>query len=409
MIPRLKPSLDHREIFTLLHPQTADAVSRFEMEFAQTFDAEAAIAFPYGRSALWAIFKALGIKNTEIIMPAYTCSVVAHATVLSENQPRFVDITLTDYNMDLGHVERAINEQTRAVIATHLFGYPLDVDRLTTIVHAAERRFGHKIWVIQDCAHAFGACWQGRLVSNAGDVALYGLNISKMMTSIFGGMLTTNNADLAEQLRQWRDEHFNNPNFVKALQRRLYLMAIYPAFNQRAYSFVNWLQEKTSLLNRLTKAYHLDEKIHFPPDYLDRMTAVEAQVGRVQLHKYPEIVRQRQETAQFYSEHLPASASWVLPPIVEGATYSHYVVRVSDRRSWLRVARKAAIEFGQLIEYSIPEMRTYQKYTNGAEFPNARLAMQSTINLPIHHGITKTKRQKIVNLVHSVMSNQNYS
>ena len=121
-------------------------------------------------------------------MPAYTCSVVAHAVVASGNRPRFVDIALPDYNMDLDCVEAALSERTGAVIATHLFGYPLDVSRLQEIVSAAEARFGTRIAIIQDCAHSFEARFDGRSVSRAGDVAFYGLNISKIMTSIFGGM-----------------------------------------------------------------------------------------------------------------------------------------------------------------------------------------------------------------------------
>jgi len=93
MIPRFKPFLGKEELLAALIPD-AYAVEKFAAEFAKTFETKYALAFPYGRSALWAFFKAMDIKNSEIIMPAYTCSVVAHAIVLSGNRPRFVDITL---------------------------------------------------------------------------------------------------------------------------------------------------------------------------------------------------------------------------------------------------------------------------------------------------------------------------
>ncbi len=395
MIPRLKPYLGKDELMVLFR-QNEEAVEQFEFEFARLFETQYAIAFPYGRSALWAFFKALGIEHAEIIMPAYTCSVVAHAIVLSGNIPRFVDITLYDYNMDLDHVETAVNERPRAIVATHLFGYPLDVDRLQAIVQEAEARYGHKIWVIQDCAHSFGARWQGRLVCNEGDVALFGLNISKTMTSIFGGMLTTNDLALAKRVRVWRDAHFTNPGMIKALRRRLYLLAVYPTFNERIYGFVHWLQEETPLLNRLTKAYHLDEKIHFPPDYLDHMLAVEAQVGVVQLRKYPEILRRRQENARYYNEHLPDVPGWVLPPLTDGATYSHYVIHVPDRMSVLEAFQKEGIQLGQLIEYSVPHLAAYRRYTDGQEFPNSWLCSQQMINLPVYPHLQTNQRQRVV-------------
>src|SRR5271157_5812409 len=115
MIPRLKPFLDRREFLAACSPKR-DAVELFEREFALLFGARHAIAFPYGRTALWAIFKALAIEEKEVVIPAYTCSVVAHAVVLSGNIPRFVDITLYDYNMDLSKVEGVINDRTAAVV-----------------------------------------------------------------------------------------------------------------------------------------------------------------------------------------------------------------------------------------------------------------------------------------------------
>ena len=220
MIPRFKPNIGRTELLALAQRHSG-AVEHFEDAFAQAFGARAAVAFPYGRSALWAFLKAVGVQGAEVVMPAYTCSVVAHAVSLSGNAPRFVDIHLHDYNMDLDRLPAAIGERTRAVVATHLFGYPLDLDRLEYVVADAQQRYGRKIWVIQDCAHAFGASWKGRMVGSAGDVALYAFNISKMMTAIFGGMLTFQDVALAERVRAWRDEHFSRPSVFKPWVRRL--------------------------------------------------------------------------------------------------------------------------------------------------------------------------------------------
>ncbi len=382
MIPRLKPYLDKEELLAVFQRGENVAV-HFEEEFARTFEAKYAIAFPYGRSGLWAFFKALGIEGTEVIMPAYTCVVVAHAIVLSGNIPRFVDITPYDYNMDLDQVEAAINKQTQAIIATHLFGYPLNVDRLSEIVRNVEDRWGHKIWVVQDCAHSFGARWQGKLVCNEGDAALFGLNISKMITSIFGGMITTNDSELYDKLRAFRDKYFFEPKFSKRFHRMFYLLSVYPAFNKHIYGLVNWLEEETKLLDRLTKAYHLDEKIHFPPDHLDRMLDVEAQVGLVQLHKYPEIVRRRQENAFFYDQHLRDIPCIELPPLVEGATYSHYILRVPNRKAVMAAMKLRGIQLGRLIEYSIPHMQAYASYVSEqSSFPESLHSSQTTVNLP---------------------------
>src|SRR5258708_9409551 len=107
MIPRFKPALGAAELLAALAPGGA-SVEAFERKFACVFDAREAIAYSYGRSALWSFFKALGIERAEVILPAYGCVVVAHAVVLSGNSCRFVDVSLRDYNMDLDQVDRAI-------------------------------------------------------------------------------------------------------------------------------------------------------------------------------------------------------------------------------------------------------------------------------------------------------------
>lgn len=385
MIPRFKPQLGWAE-FLALFCRNKGAVKRFEQEFAKAFDAVAAVAFPYGRSAQWAFFKALGLENAEIVMPAYTCSVVAHAVTLSGNRPRFVDISLDDYNMDLDLLEAAITAETRAIIATHTFGYPQDLDRLEAIVRHAEARYGHKVWLMQDCCHAFGATWQGRLIGTSGDVAVYALNISKLMTSIFGGMLTFQDRELAERVRAWRDRNFRPAGFFKAIRRRLYLLAVYAAFNEKVYGLTWWLQERTPLLNRLSKAYHLDDTIHFPPDFQEKMLDVEAAVGLVQLKRYPGIVARRRENAAWYDRNLERHAGMVFPPLVPGATYSHYVVRVPDRAEVLHAWAERGIQLGELIQYSIPDTGPYRHL--GQHCRNADEASRHTINFPVTTGMS---------------------
>lgn len=380
MIPRFKPSLNWRELLALSRGNHG-AVERFEKAFAAKFQAVDAVAFPYGRSAQWAFLKAVGVKNSEIIMPAYTCSVVAHAVTLSGNTPRFIDIDLHDYNINLDEVESAINENTRAIIATHTFGYPQNVNRLESMVEKAEKKFGHKIWLMQDCCHAFGAEWQGRMVGTSGDVAVYAFNISKLMTSIFGGMLTFQDKQLAEKIRKWRDSNFRKPSMFKSMKRRLYLLAVYIAFNKRIYGFIWWLQEKTPFLDKFTKAYHLDDEIHFPPDYMDRMLDVEASVGLVQLDKYSEIVHQRRQKAKWYDRNLERRKDWKFPPIVEGATYSHYTVRVVDRNSVIREYSSKGVQLGKLIQYSIPDLASYN--TSNDKCSLSSKVKSTTINFPL--------------------------
>lgn len=398
MIPRLKPAFDGDELAAAMRQPSGTDVRQFERAFATKFEAAEAVAFPYGRTALKHFFEAVGLKDAEVIAPSYTCVVVQHAVVLSGNIPVFVDNTMTDYNMDLDQVAAAITPKTGAIVATHLFGFPLDNPRLRAIVADAEQRFGHKIWIVQDCAHAFGARWKGRLVCNDGDTGLFGLNISKVMSSIFGGMLTFNDRALAERVRAWRDANLTPGSLLKSLLRLAYLGATYPAFHQVPYGVVHHLQYRTTLLDRLTKAYHLDEEVRFPPDAGEQMRPIEARVGLAQLKKYGWLIERRRTHAARYLAGLAGVPGWVLPPMPDGATFSHFPVRVPDRQAAVDHFARHGVHLGEVVEYSVGHLPAYRRFAEGVALPNSLYCSEHMINLPVHPQLSDAQGQRIVEI-----------
>ena len=381
MIPRFHPDFGLLE-FISIFKRNKNAVKQFEKRFAKKFKSDKAIAFPYGRSALWCFLKSLDIHDAEIILPSYTCSVVAHAIKLSGNIPVFVDVNLSDYNMNLNLLTSRINKKTKAIIATHLFGYPLDINEVKKIINKAESKYNNKIWLINDCAHSFGARLNNELVCNKGDISIYGLNISKLITCIFGGVLTLSDKNLAQKITKFRDKTYKKPSFLKCLKRRLYMVASYFAFSQSLYGITFWLQNETNLLKKLSDSYHLDDVIDFPPDAFDKMSPFEASIGIIQLKKYDEIIKKRIKNASIYDTYLRKMGikNWVLPPIIEGSTYSHYVVRVPNRNKILDKFKDKGVELGQLIQYNLADSLAYKA---NELHENSALASKTTINFPI--------------------------
>ena len=398
MIPRLKPAFDGDELAAALRQPSGTDVRQFERAFAAKFEVTDAVAFPYGRSALKMFLEAVGLKDAEVIAPSYTCVVVQHAVVLSGNIPVFVDNTMTDYNMDLDQVAAAMTPKTGAIVATHLFGFPLDIVRLRAIVAEAEQRFGHKIWVIQDCAHAFGARWKGRLVCQDGDAGLFGLNISKVVSSIFGGMLTFTDRALADRVRQWRDARLKPASRLKSVLRFAYLGATYPAFHQWPYALVHYLQYRTTVLDRLTKAYHLDTAVRFPPDANEQMLPIEARVGLAQLQKYGWMIERRRTHAARYLAGLGGVPGWALPPMPDGATFSHFPVRVPDRQAAVDHFARHGVHLGEVVEYSVAHLPAYGRYAEGVDLPNSLYCSQHMINLPVHPQLTDAQCGRIVEI-----------
>ena len=146
----------------------------------------------------------------------------------------------------------------------------------------------------------------------------------------------------------------------------------------------------------------MDDEIHFPPDAFENMIAAEAAVGLVQLEKYDAIIRRRQEIAAQYHKKLNIPKEWVLPPQVEGATYSHYVIRVPQREQTIQKLARKGIQAGRVIEYSVPHLKSYKFYKNGNEFPNAELCSHSMINLPIYPSLRDEQVARIIHCVNTL-------
>ena len=370
----------------VLRPGAPTDVEEFERAFAALMGQRHAVAFPYGRTALLALLDAWGLAGREVIVPAYTCVVVPHAVVLSGGEPVFVDSSEQDCNMDLALMREAISPRTGAVIATSIFGHPVDLDALERL-----RATHPDLRIIQDCAHSFAADWNGRPVQQAGDAALFGLNISKIITSIFGGMITTDDDGLAEQLRSIRKARVLPARAGKSLRRGLYLAAAIPTFYEPVYGLVNRL-ERSGVLDRFVR-YYDEGSIDMPADYLDGISGVEARVGSVQVERYAEIVDRRRDAARMYDRLLAGIPALRLPTPNLGSTYSHYAVRVKDRDALAEKCLRLGLQLGRVIDYCCPDMAAYRDRPGcRAGYPVASALAREVINLPVYGGAQLAER-----------------
>ena len=195
-------------------------------------------------------------------------------------------------------------------------------------------------------------------------------------------MVTTDSRETYTTLKRFQTKTLI-PSTVKSLKRFIYFLTVFPTFNRLIYGFVNYLERK-SLLNRFVKYY--DESIvEMPKDYLTRMSAIEARVGACNLSRYSKQIELRKEAASYYFENLNNSKDFKLPPNIEGATYSHFVVQVPNKKKWLEVALQFGVQLGELIEYNIPEMTAYGSHSP-KEYPNSAYYSRHCINLPVWGG-----------------------
>lgn len=388
MIPRLKPHFQLRDLRCIWPSfNSTKNIKDFEKAFAKIAGVEHAIAFPYGRTAQFAILRALSSNGSEIICPSYTCIVVPHAIIKAGFKPVFVDSNSDDFNMNWELVENAITPNTGAIIATSIFGHPTNGEAFQRFIAR-----NPQIPIIQDCAHSFFA----NDAHKDGICAFYGLNVSKIITSIFGGMVTTNSSDFAEKIRFIRSQILVKKSVYDELKRVLYFIAVLTAFSKPIYGIVNRL-ERLNLLNYFVK-YYDPNKIDLPLDAFKEISGVEARVGLEQTKRYEVIVAHRKKIAKIYRERLVGVGDLTLPPFHEKMTVSHYVLRTNFAATLIKKCLSQGVQLGELIDYDCSKMPTYlgmKVHNNGVSeaFPT------KVINLPVHKDVSEAKAIRITKII----------
>ena len=175
-----------------------EEVNSFEIAFASKIQTSYSVSCNSGTDALILALRSLNIgENDEVITSSFSFFATAEAITSVGAKPVFVDIDSENYLMDLGLIEKAITARTKAILPVHLFGHPLDMDKIMEI---AEK---NHLKVIEDCAQAVGASWRGRPVGSFGDVGCFSFFPTKNLGAAGdGGAITTNNCDLAKSIRE---------------------------------------------------------------------------------------------------------------------------------------------------------------------------------------------------------------
>ena len=180
-------------------------VKEFEKKFAKRVNRKFAISVSNGTAALQLAYEALNIKKKdEIILPAFTIISCILPVIRSGATPVLIDSDPTTWNMDVSKIESKITSKTKAIIAPHIYGLPIDMDPLLKIAKK------YKLKVIEDSAEALGLKYKNKECGSFGDVSTFSFYANKHITTGEGGMIVTDNIKIAERCRSLRNICFNN-------------------------------------------------------------------------------------------------------------------------------------------------------------------------------------------------------
>jgi len=299
-------------------------IREFEAAFARRagMDPACAVAASYGRMAFYYILKALDLPaGSEIVVPALTFWVIPALAKVAGLKVVFADIDPETFTLSPAALERAITPATRAVVPTHLYGLPCD---MAAILDIAAR---HKLRVIEDCAHALGATWNGKPVGTLGDAGFFSFQTLKPLNCYGGGLALVRDPALAARVRalaegeRWPDEkRVTNRLLVGRLQR----IFIKPwVFTISAFPIL-WV---SSLIGANPDVY-LWEDIRsldpLPDAYTERFPNVQAAIGLGALDALDGWTEQTRRHARVMDDALGSLPGIAVPAIPPDRTHVYY-------------------------------------------------------------------------------------
>lgn len=314
-------------------------VAAFELEFAEFVDADHAIAVNSGTSALHLGLLAAGVgPGDEVIVPSFTFAATGNAVALTGATPVFADIDPETFNLDPAAAEAAVTDRTVAIMPVHLYGQAADMSAFRRI---ADR---HGLFLAEDAAQAHGATWGDRPVGSWSRMAAFSFYPTKNMTTGEGGMITTDDAEVARMARLLRNQ----------------------GMEQR----------------------YANEVVGFNA----RLTDIGAAIGRVQLTRVPGWTKQRVTNAGVLDDALTAVK---VPVVADGAThvYHQYTVRSDDREALMARLDEAGVGYG--VYYPTPVHRL-PSFGLELDLPATEAAAHEVLSLPVRPDLTDDELSTIV-------------
>lgn len=327
-------------------------VVRFEKAIAELVGARHAVATTSATTALHLVLAALGIgPGDEVLVPDFTFPATANVVVQQGARPVLVDVDLATYTMDVEQAERLVSPRTRAIMPVHTFGLAADMEPILALAGR------HGLTVVEDAACALGTTYHRQPVGALGTAGCFSFHPRKSITTGEGGMVTTNDPDLADRLRLLRSH-----GGIRRGNRF--------TFEAAGYNY--------------------------------RLSDIQAAIGIAQLDKLDWILRRRREIAARYRELL-ADVPGITPPIDPawgGHVYQSFVVLLEesiDRDAVIAALADERIEttLGTYALHCQPYFQRTYGYRSG-DLPVSRAAFERSLTLPLFVTLDEATQERVV-------------
>lgn len=357
-LPIAEPDLGGKELNNLVDAylstwvsSTGNYVVDFEKKFAEYCGMTYGVTTSNGTTALHLALAALGIgEGDEVIVPNITFASTINAVLYVGAKPILVDIEKDGWCLEADEMEKAITKNTKAIIPVHIYGQPCNMDRIMDISKA------HGLYVVEDCAEAHGAKYDGKRVGGFGIINCFSFYGNKIITTGEGGMCITNDNKLNEKMRVLRDHGMNK-------QYRYYHDMV--GFNYR----ITNLQAALGL----AQLEDIGNKLAWREELEDRYMQLLKDIPGVHLQKKDLLKREK--------------VAWLVTAYVDDPA----------RRDKIMHAMKSANIDVRPFFIPLSEMKIYRKYKFSDE--NSKYISERGFNLPTTRSIHEEELQRIVDII----------
>jgi perosamine synthetase len=377
-------------------------IARFEAAFENRLGSGyRAIATSYGRMAFYHILRALDLPaGSEIVVPALTFWVIPELARAAGLRVVFADVDPATFTLDPAAFERAITPGTKAVVPTHLYGLPCDMDPILAIA----RR--HGIAVVEDCAHALGATYRGRAVGTFGDGALFSFQTLKPLNAFGGGLALVRDGRVARKVREaadalpWPDEtrvlnRFKVGRAMRTFTRpSIFTMSAFPIL--WVCSWFDWSPD-----------VYLWEKIRpldpLPASYTERFPNVQAAIALAGLSMIDKWTEQTRAHAKAMDAAIAGVSGVQAPAVPEGRThvYYQYCVYVPDRDQVVCRAIRRGVDIESLHVDVCSELDLFADL-HPAPAPGA-VKSAGVVQVPVYASLSDAQVARIARTVRRVV------
>ncbi|MBN1915727.1 aminotransferase class I/II-fold pyridoxal phosphate-dependent enzyme [Candidatus Dojkabacteria bacterium] len=370
-------------------------VKEFEGAVQDYLGLKNAIAVDSARSAFYLTLKALGIGfGDEVLLPSFTCVVIVNPVLWVGAKPVFVDINRKNFNIDFSDLEKKVTPKTKAILVQHTFGIPVEMEKVTAFAKK------HNLKIIEDLAHSIGGKYKGKTLGTFGDASVLTFGIEKVISTVRGGMVVTNDRNLAQKLREKVSScprmglyrtftSLFNPVFW-VITKPLYYLGIKKITLGRFFIAISRLMNATGQM--IEKEEYAGQKPGFIPS---KMPGTLAKLGLNQMKKLEKYNKHRKQIGNLYFEKLSKIASseiiYYYPKKMSECSLLRYPILVKNPDLIHAKAKKNRIILGNWYErmFHIPvenlELIGYKKETA----KNAEWVARHIINLPIYWAINE--------------------